>query len=134
MSQETIPAHPGYSALRFTFIDRKVTPEFVRAETQVRPVVAWRIVEGVVLPIALGDFAQGGDCVEAVLLPNGMVYDLSGRAFKGVDAFAQEVAKSWQAWRDKLPKEPTPLRPLAKGDVVYGSRQVGFIDPENIVA
>jgi hypothetical protein len=131
---QTIAAHPGYSILRFTYLDRKATVDFVRAELKVLPIVAWRMVDGAVLPVAIGDMQQQPDGAEAILCPSGMICDVAGRRWKSVDAFAQDVTLAWKAWLGARPEEAPPVsRPLTTGDVVFGSRQSGFLQPGEVV-
>jgi hypothetical protein len=110
---QIFPAHPGYSVLRFVYLDRKVTVEFARSNLQVLPVIGWRLVSGMVLPVGLGDLAPD-DCVDAVLAPNGMIYDTAGRSWKGLDAYVVGLAAAWRAWRaEHHPASlPTPLSPF----------------------
>jgi hypothetical protein len=105
---QIFPAHPGYSILRFVYLDRKVTVEFARSNMLVLPVIGWRIIDGVVLPIGLGDM-QPDDCADAVLAPNGMVYDTAGKSWRGLDAYAVDLTAAWRAWRAE--HHPTPPAP-----------------------
>jgi hypothetical protein len=107
---QIFPAAPGYSILRFAYLDRKVTVEFARSNLQVLPVIGWRIIDGVVLPIGLGDM-QPDNCADAILAPSGMVYTVDGRSWRGLDAYAVDLAASWKAWRAEHYPQPAPPPP-----------------------
>jgi hypothetical protein len=121
---QIIPAHFGYSLLRFCYLDRKVTAEFVtRAENlKVMPIIAWRILsDGAVSPVAISDPQPADGCIEAVLFPNNMIYDLHGRAWTSVQAWAVEAAApAWKAWREGhgVKEAPPAAEAKQKSDVI----------------
>jgi hypothetical protein len=132
ISDQIIPAVAGYSLLRFTYRDRKVTVDFAKSEIKTFPIVGFRTIDCVVLPVAIGDVETPPDSVDAIHCPNGIIYTIDGRAFKGIDAYCGELTKTWAAWREKLPKAPPPPpRPLVPGQVIAGRRPSGFLEDPN---
>jgi len=110
-TDQVIPAQNGYFLLRFVYLDRKVSVEFARSGMQALPTIAWRVVEGIVLPVALGDAQEQFDGCEAILTPSSMVCTIDGRSWKNVDAYAVDLAASWRAWRDARLKNSPPAAP-----------------------
>jgi hypothetical protein len=136
MSDTIFAAHPGYALLRFAFVDRKATVDFVRSEMKILPILGWRIVDGVTLPIALGDVQAPADGCDAVLCPSGMIHNIAGKAWKGLPAYEVDVLAAWSAWRAARPKEAPPVsRIVHPGDIIGGNmRRSGFIEADTTAA
>jgi hypothetical protein len=135
ISDQIIGAHHGFIAVRFQYQNRKPTLDYIFAESRATPIVGWRILDGVVLPISIGGDAPADDCVEVIVAPGGMYYDVSGRSWKSRDGWAQDCLISWKNWIAAQPQAPVPVAAVPKFGII-GLRPSGFItDPvENLVA
>jgi hypothetical protein len=130
LADQVIPAAVGYMRLSFTFLERKPTVdhilETVRATTT--PIIGWRILDGLTLPVALGGDLPA-DTVAAIMIPNGAIFDANGKSWKGLPAWAQDCLAAWKIWLPARPQKPAPpVRPLQSGEVVFGARPVGFLE------
>jgi hypothetical protein len=100
VSDQVITAPANYSILRFSFVSRKPTLDYIRETVLLRaaPIIAFQIVDGLPLPIAIGG-APPAD-VEVILAPSGMLYDTSGRSWKSFDSWSQDCLAAWRAFLD----------------------------------
>jgi hypothetical protein len=133
VSDQVITAPAGYSVLRFSFINRKPTIDYIRETVLSRgvaPVIAFQIVDGLPLPISIGG-APPAD-VEVISVPGGMLYDASGRSWKSFDSWSQDCLAAWRAFLDAQPKTAPVSRPPVSGEVVFGARPSGFLAPDTL--
>ena len=132
LDQTVLPVQPGYNVARFKYVNRKPTVDYVKENLRVTPVIGWRVLGDIVLPITIG--GDTSTDVEVICIPGGMVYAADGRSWKGLDAFALACVASWKAWIAELPKEPSPTRALMPGNVILGPPADGFRPVDEVTA
>jgi hypothetical protein len=121
----------GYMLLKFSFIERKPSVDFIRDTVlaTAAPILAFQVVEGLPLAIPLGGNRPAD--VEVIRAPSGVFYDASGKVWPhGIDSWVQDCYVAWLAWTAARAKTPAPVAPIKSGDIVAGGRASGFLSKE----